>query len=132
MRAHGVTNFPDPSPGGGYAFHVSGQVGSSPAFRAAQDKCQKLIGGLPGSGPPPSRQTMANLLRIARCMRAHNVPQFPDPLYSMPKHLPHGQYREITDYDGAILLFPTSLDLQAPAYRQALTACGAPPLGLPH
>ena len=39
---------------------------------------------------------------------------------------------EITDFDGAILLFPTTINMQAPAYRQALTACGAPPLGLPH
>jgi hypothetical protein len=38
----------------------------------------------------------------------------------------------ITDFDGAILLFPTTLNLQAPAYREALTACAAPPLGLPH
>ena len=40
--------------------------------------------------------------------------------------------KEITDFDGAILLFPSTINLQAPAYRRALTACGAPPLGLPH
>ena len=39
---------------------------------------------------------------------------------------------EITDFDGAILLFPATINMQSPAYRQALTACGAPPLGLPH
>jgi hypothetical protein len=39
---------------------------------------------------------------------------------------------EISDFDGAILVFPRTIDMQAPAYRRALTACGAPPLGLPH
>jgi hypothetical protein len=75
---------------------------------------------------------MAKLLRVARCMRAQGVHQFPDPLYNRPAHLNPDEYQEITDFDGAFLLFPTSMNLQAPAYRQALTACGAPPLGLPH
>ena len=73
---------------------------------------------------------MAKLVTIARCMRQHGVPQFPDPRTSVPSN-PSG-FREITDFDGAILLFPSTIDMQAPAYRQALTACGAPPLGLPH
>jgi hypothetical protein len=96
-------------------------------------KCQKLVpgsGGLPGSGPPPSAQTLAKLLKIAECMRQHGVPQFPDPRTSVPSS-PAG-IREITDFDGAILLFPSTINMQAPAYRQALSACGAPPLGLPH
>ena len=39
---------------------------------------------------------------------------------------------DITDFDGVILLYPATFNLQAPAYKQALAACGAPPLGLPH
>ena len=74
---------------------------------------------------------MRKLVRIASCMRRHGVPQFPDPQTTVPAH-PTGKYQEITDFDSAILLFPSSINLQAPAYRQALTACGAPPLGLPH
>lgn len=132
MRAHGVTNFPDPSPGGGFVYKSGSGVVSSPSFQTAQAACQRLMGGGPGSGPPPSRQTMARLLRIAECMRAHGVHQFPDPLYNRPKQFPPGKYQEITDFDGATLLFPTSMNLQAPAYRQALNACGAPPLGLHH
>ena len=50
MRSHGVPNFPDPSPGGGLLFRVTAAINrSSPAFRAAQAKCRKL---LPGGGPP--------------------------------------------------------------------------------
>ena len=132
MRANGVPNFPDPSPGGGFAFEA-------PVHRrvnkGAQAKCRKL---LPGGGPPclrvrrrtPSAQTLGKLLKIAECMRTHGVPQFPDPRTSVPSN-PVG-IREITDFDDAILLFPSTINMQAPAYRQALTACGAPPLGLRH
>jgi hypothetical protein len=133
MRAHGVPNFPDPRPGHGGLFSLSGINPAAPAFRAAQTKCQKFMGGgppLPGSTTHPSAQTMSKLRRIAVCMRQHGVPQFPDPRTTVPSS-PAG-ITEITDFDGAVLLFPSSINLQAPAYRQALTACGAPPLGLPH
>ena len=70
---------------------------------------------------------MAQLRKIAVCMRQHGVPQFPDPMASVP----HGfnpnpaEYREITNYEGAILLFPATIDPQSPAYEQATAACGA-------
>ena len=134
MRANGVPSFPDPNPGGGTLFAMpAGTSPSSPAFKAAQAKCHKLQpgGGLPSSGPPPSTQTLTKLLRIAECMRQHGVPQFPDPRTSAPASFPPG-IAEIANFDGAVLLFPQTLNMQAPAYRQALAACGAPPLGLPH
>jgi hypothetical protein len=133
MRSNGVPNFPDPNPGGGFQFGA-GIDPSSPAFRAAQAKCQKLMGGPPGPGATthPSAQTMAKLRKIAVCMRAHGVPRFPDPQTSVPSNPSATGIREITDFDGAILLFPATINMQAPAYRQALTACGAPPLGLAH
>jgi hypothetical protein len=133
MRSNGVTNFPDPTPGHGVGFDVSPAVGSSPAFRDAMSRCRRLLPtGAPGGGRPTSSQTMAKLLRIARCMRRHGVHQFPDPYYTRPSNINPGKYSVITDFDGAFLLFPRSMNLQAPAYRHALTACGAPPLGLPH
>ncbi len=135
MRANGVPNFPDPSPGGGFLFSTAGVNPSSPAFRAARATCQKLLpGGPPGPGSSthPSAQTLAKLLRIAACMRQHGVPQFPDPQTTVPSNPFGGGPGEITDFDGAILLFPATINMQAPAYRQALTACGAPPLGLQH
>ena len=137
MRSHGVPNFPDPSPGGGLLFRVAAAINrSSPAFRAAQAKCRRL---LPGGGPPgpgsathPSAQTLAKLLKIAQCMRQHGISQFPDPRTSVPLNPFGSGYGVITDYDGAILLFPSTIDMQSPAYRQDLAACGAPPLGLQH
>ncbi|MGO9957704.1 MAG: hypothetical protein ACLP50_17310 [Solirubrobacteraceae bacterium] len=135
MRANGVPNLPDPNPETGAIFVIpAGTNPAAPAFRAAQAKCRHL---LPGGGPTgagaethPSAQTLAKLLKIARCMRQHGVLQFPDPETSVPSDATG--YREITDFDGAILLFPRTINMQSPAYRQALAACGAPPLGLHH
>ena len=129
MRANGVPNFPDPSPGGGFEFHASAGIISSPVFRAGQAKCGRFLpgGGPLSPGPPPSAETMAQLRRIAVCMRQHGVPQFPDPMTSVPRGCtPNpGEYREITNYQGAILLYPATIDPQSPAYEQAATACGA-------
>ncbi len=63
-------------------------------------------------------------------MRQHGISQFPDPRTSVPVNL--AGITDITDFDGVILLYPATFNLQAPAYKQALAACGAPPLGLPH
>jgi hypothetical protein len=134
MRANGVPNFPDPLPGRGLLFSAAGINPAAPVVKAAQAKCRRLLplGGPPSPGTTthPSSQTLAKLVRIARCMRDHGVPQFPDPRTSVPSN-PSG-IQVITDFDGAILLFPSTLNRQAPAYKQALAACGAPPLGLPH
>ena len=98
MRANGVTNFPDPSTGRGPLFNTAEVVTSSPAFRAAQAKCQKLMGGglpVPGSTTHPSARTLAKLRRIAVCMRGHGVPQFPDPrtVRPIPPHRLPGNNR---------------------------------------
>ncbi|MBV9805034.1 MAG: hypothetical protein JO130_17675 [Solirubrobacterales bacterium] len=128
MRASGVPGFPDPQPGRGLLFSMNGLDPSSPAFRAAQMKCHRL---LPGGGPPgpgsttrPSAQTLAKLVRIARCMRQHGVPDFPDPRTSVPLDPFPSSGGVITDYDGAILLFPSTLNMESPAYAQATAACG--------
>jgi hypothetical protein len=53
MRSHGVPDFPDPSAGGG--IHLSpGTNALSPAFKAAQVSCHKL---LPGGGPGAAHPT---------------------------------------------------------------------------
>jgi hypothetical protein len=128
MRANGVPNFSDPLPGLGLLFSPNGVNPNAPAVKAAHAKCQNL---LPGGGPPgpgstthPSAETVAKLVNIADCMRHHGVPDFPDPRTSVPLNpFPSGQ-GVITDYDGAILLFPSTLDMHSPAYERATAACG--------
>lgn len=85
MRANGVPAFPDPSSEGGFTFRAGGGVDpGSPAFRAAQQKCAKLmpLGGLsPGTTTHPTSQWLAQMIKAAQCMRAHGVPNFPDPQF---------------------------------------------------
>ncbi len=128
MRANGVPSFPDPSPGGGFLFNANGVDRSSPAFKEAQVKCSKLLAGsgppLPGTQTHPTAQTLAKLLKVAQCMRQHGVPDYPDPRTSVPADpFPSGG-GVITDYDGAILLFPSTIGMNSPAFTQAAAACG--------
>ena len=84
MRAHGVPNFPDANSNGGIAIEAnSGLDPSSPQFQAAQKTCQKLA---PNGGKAPSAAEQAKAqeqaLKFSACMRAHGVPNFPDPKFS--------------------------------------------------
>jgi hypothetical protein len=67
-RSSGVPNFPDPSANGDFRL-ARGTDPSSPAFRAAQAKCQKLLPGggpaVPASTTHPSPEAMAGLLKVA-------------------------------------------------------------------
>jgi hypothetical protein len=139
MRSHGVPHFPDPNtPGGGFQVNVSGYHSSvsignipginqqSPAFRAANSACQNL---LPGGAPAPGQQhptsaAVAQARAAAKCMRAHGVPNFPDPGRFMPSNPP--AYGTVDNINGAVFLIPGSIDLQAPAVQQAATACQFP------
>jgi hypothetical protein len=80
MRSHGLANFPDPtSSGGGFVFKVSGGIDpNSTQFKAAQHACRKYMpAGSTSAGGGPSK---AVLLAYAKCMRAHGVTNFPDPV----------------------------------------------------
>jgi hypothetical protein len=128
MRASGVPNFPDQS-GSGTVRLGAGVDPSSPGFQAAQKACGKFSpkGGPPGSGPPPSAQTLAHYLTVAQCMRSHGVPEFPDPRTTVPSksNLP-GDGGEVSDIEGVILVFPHTIDTQSPAFARAAAACAFP------
>ena len=80
MRAHGDPSFPDPGSGGRIA--LSPSIANSPQFKTANAACQNLLpsgsAGPSGGGASPS-QMIAAQLKLARCMRAHGFPNFPDP-----------------------------------------------------
>ena len=83
----GCPTSPTRSPAGASVFHTGAGVDpSSPAFKAAQAKCEKFLPPGPGSGPPPSAQTLAHYLKVAQCMRRHGVPDFPDPRTRVPSN----------------------------------------------
>ncbi len=131
MRLHGVPNYPDPTISGrGVSFNFKSTAGinqASPSYQAAQRSCGKL---LPGGGPgseKPSAATKAQLLTSSECMRAHRITGFPDPTTTPPKS--SAGYSGVLDRNGVFLAIPTSIDVQSPAIRQALTACHLGNLG---
>jgi hypothetical protein len=133
MRAHGVSNFPDPSAGGG-GIHLSITPGSginpqSPAFQSVQASCKHLLpGGGPGSGPP-NPQAKAHLLQVSECMRSHGITEFPDPHSGSPP--PNGGYSGAVTAGGYYLAIPSSINVNSPAFEQAAAACKFGPRGAP-
>ncbi len=123
MRSHGVTNFPDPSPGGGVSIAAGSGVNPfSPAFKAAQTTCSKLLpGGGPGGNGPPSAKEKAQMLAISTCMRAHGVAGFPDPT-TTPPNGPNG-FSEVIGHEGLFIAVPSTIDAASPAYRHAASIC---------
>jgi len=109
MRSDGVSAYPDPD-GSGLAKPSLQQLGvSSSRFQAAQTACRHL---LPRGGRPPNQavrqQVRAQSLRFSQCVRAHGVPNFPDP----------GSDGRIPDPAGA------GIDQASPKFRAANQACG--------
>jgi len=79
MRAHGVADFPDPSANG--QIDISGGSNSdlnpnNPTFQKAQNACQSK---LPKPSPAQQAQALKSALKMAECMRAHGITDFPDP-----------------------------------------------------
>jgi hypothetical protein len=123
MRDHGLKNFPDPvsTPGGeGFPGGVVSTAGSDsltvdgitfagPAYKAAAAACKQF---LPPGGQPPalSNAQKQRILAMARCMRSHGVPNFPDPTFGKALR-------------GAAKI--PSVSPSSPAFQQAANACGA-------
>jgi hypothetical protein len=80
IRAHGVSDFPDPDAKNQFQYGVS----VSPAvWTKAVNACKDLQppGTLSGKRSPRQQSTA---LRFARCMRDHGVKDFPDPANGDP------------------------------------------------
>jgi hypothetical protein len=116
MRSHGVTSFPDSASFGssaairaakGRISQISESEKSSPTFEAAERACAKYA---PPTAPPQrvSPQEMQRLLAVSRCMRAHGVPNFPDP-------------NPVTGE----LSTPAGIDRSSPQVLAALRACSS-------
>jgi len=89
MRSHGVPNYPDPDSTGQLPKTDAQFLGvSTSRYQAAQHACRPLY---PAGGSPEDcmltkdcppvlvQQMMTADLKLARCMRSHGVPNFPDP-----------------------------------------------------
>jgi hypothetical protein len=108
MRSHGVPSFPDPDAEGDLPPLQVGRNGvSQQAVQSAQNACRNLN---PGGGQGSAGQqetTLTQALNFSQCMRAHGVPNFPDPVAS----------------NGGIGYSLGGIDTSAPQYQSAQQAC---------
>jgi hypothetical protein len=125
MRSHGIPNFPDPVQAAGGGIQISGNRSGinprSPLYLSADQTCRHL---LPNGGRPTSsdqQKALTRMLRVARCMRAHSVPGFPDPTLSTPTN--RAGYATLMSNDGVWLAIPSSIDIRSPSFDRAAAAC---------
>jgi hypothetical protein len=103
MRSHGVPNFPDPDSHGNFpAFHTGVSKQTS---MAADEGCKHLLprGGNTGTSQQ-RREKITFALKVARCVRTHGFPTFPDP-------------------SGSSQASPPGIDLSSPQFQTAETGC---------
>jgi hypothetical protein len=83
VRSHGVANFPDPQAGASEAKFPSAQQlrVSSAQLSTAETACQRLLPvGVDDQFPQSEVPLLLRgMLPFSSCMRAHGVPNFPDP-----------------------------------------------------
>jgi len=110
VRQHGVTNYPDPDGSG--QLPVSGKqiARSSPRFPAAESACTHLLSS--GAETQGDQQKIAFALKVARCMRRHRFPTYPDPTISGPRGPGSG-----TRFEG------TGIDTKSPRFQTAEINC---------
>jgi hypothetical protein len=118
MRAHGVPNFPDPGAGGAIELG-SGLDTQSPAFQAAQRGCIPILRAGGQRHAPTAGQRTA-MLRFARCMRGHRIPDFPDP--ETPAQVPPNT--NVLGVGGLVFPLGSTINISSPAFRQAAAVCG--------
>ncbi len=115
MRANGVPNFPDPGRGGFNNAQVNALTTTSQG-NAALHQCRSV---LPNAGTGLTvtqiqaiqQQNQRNAVKAAICMRAHGIPNFPDPTgttqasgVNWPQTLP-------------------GIDTSSPQYQKAYATC---------
>jgi len=111
MRSHGVPDFPDPDSNGD--FNLPGAVSTQET--AANHACNHLLNVGAQLNAAQIQHALRQLVRYARCMRAHGVPNFPDPqITSGGIGVPGG-----FTFDTA----GRNLDQKSPQYQAASRAC---------
>lgn len=124
MRSHGMSNFPDDL----HFQNVPRIDPSSPAFKTAQSACQHL---LPVKAPPPeapSAHTLAKLLRLANCLRAHGYSSMPDPKPNPPPQAGTPEANRFSALYGEgdyWIGIPKAINAHGAAFVRKATACGA-------
>jgi hypothetical protein len=135
MRTHGVSNFPDPTAPREDKEFLLGQIPGlntqSPAFVSGHTACEHLLPGGGVASPSATAQVMHQLVGTTRCLRAHGLTGFPDPMSSPPSN--QAAYGGVIGFGPnhgppgappvAYLAVPKSVDPNSPVAQRAATAC---------
>jgi hypothetical protein len=116
MRSHGVPQFVLEPTDNGREFHIQGSIDNkSPQFQSAATSCASLQP--PGMGAPTiTPAERVDYLKAAACIRAHGVPNFPDPTFT----------------GGHVFNLPASISRTSPVVLRAAATCvKLIPAGLP-
>lgn len=107
MRAHGMSNFPDPNGNGdSLSINQAGIDPNSPTYKAAAQACRKYAP--PGANDPNQQaQARTQALKFAQCMRSHGEPKFPDP----------------SNNGGSLSVTQYGIDPNSPTFKAANKAC---------
>ena len=120
MRSHGVPEFPEAvvQPGGQLSMQISPALAQTPRFSAAATACQALSPKPVARRPSITPQQQQDYLNAARCMRAHGINGFPDPVFSG---------------GGVQFPIPPNIDANSPSVLAARQVCQQLiPAGLPY
>jgi len=105
MRAHGVPKFPDPDSQGNFGSLNQQALGvSKQQSLAGNDACKNLMPQGGTVSPQMREQKLAFALKLARCIRRHGFPTFPDPTTRGPR-------------------VPRGIDPSSPRFEAAETTC---------
>ncbi len=109
MRSHGVQNFPDPDAQGDFPDVPPGVPKQT--FATAKYACVHLLshGGGGGAETGGDQLKLTFALKVARCMRSHGFPRYPDPTTS--------SQGSGTRFDG------TGIDTKSPQFQTAEIGC---------
>jgi hypothetical protein len=117
VRAHGVTNFPDPLANGRVSVRSKQILDTNPRGPAAVHACVHLLPIGERQVPSFTAQQRQDYLRAAACMRSHGIANFPDPVFSG---------------DNVNFPIPSSIDTNSEQFTQARHVCASLiPAGLP-
>lgn len=99
MRAHGVTNFPDPILGGHFGFMTSSGINPhSPQYVAAYRYCGTRYLHIHFPSPAELAREKAAAVKYANCMRTHGMSDFPGPDSEAEIELPTDNYDKTSKF----------------------------------
>ena len=107
MRSHGVPDWPDPLPQGGFP-RTGTAEDSGPQADSAMSTCRHLLPPVQPESAAQQARVLAQDLKWARCMRAHGFP------VSDPSVRPHA---------GIVITVPAGFDPTSPQVQAASKAC---------